>query len=165
MRWRIDIHCGLPTFASPLGIYPNPFKDAEAIFGDIGLMLTSWESYRGGVFILAGNDAGYFYNYSEMSKGFNSEFSVGFELGRFDAVGINPENFRAADLNGNYSKVYGSVGIPFTFDVMSIGVGVSRSTINKNYKIYGTSISLSAGLSVLGVIGAGYQPWGSFKLR
>jgi len=127
--------------------------------------LTARESDIAVVFILAGNDAGYFYNYSEMSKGFNSEFSVGFELGRFDAVGINPENFRAADLNGNYSKVYGSVGIPFTFDVMSIGVGVSRSTINKNYKIYGTSISLSAGLSVLGVIGAGYQPWGSFKLR
>jgi len=48
---------------------------------------------------------------------------------------------------------------------MSIGAGVSWSNVRANYNIYGTSVSLSAGLSVLGVIGAGYQPWGSFKLR
>lgn len=100
-----------------------------------------------------------------MSRGFNSEFSVGFELGRFDAVGINPNDFRAADLNGNYSKGYGAIGIPATFDILSVGAGFSWTNVRPGYNIYGTSVSLSAGLSVLGPISAGYQHWGSFKLK
>lgn len=156
---------GYPSFISPTGIYPNPFRGAEAVFGDIGVMFTALEADWGYVFVLAGKDMGYFYSYSEMSKGFNSEFSIGLELGRFDVVGINPSEFRAADLNGQYSKGYLSVGIPFTFDAMSIGAGVSWSNVRDNYLIYGTSVSVSLGMSVLGPIGLGYQHWGNFKLK
>jgi hypothetical protein len=90
---------------------------------------------------------------------------VGFEIGRFDAVGINPESFRATDLNGKYSKGYGAIGIFSTFDILSVGAGFSWSNVRAGYNIYGTSVSLSAGLSVLGPISLGYQHWGSFKLR
>lgn len=78
----------------------------------------------------------------------NNEVSTGGEIGKFDVSGIDPNEFRVADLQGPLTKVYASIGIPYTFDVVSVGTGVSWSTVRNNYQIFGTSVSMSAGLCV-----------------
>lgn len=153
---------GFPTFANPLGIYFNPFKGAEAAFGDIGMMLVGAERDLGGVFILAGNEAGYLYGYDELAGGVSTDGSIGGEIGRIDIYGIAAEKFESDFLRGEYFKGWTSVG-----EGISGGVGVAVSfpkVGNISITLVATSFQLGFGGTPFIIPVSGGYNHGNFNL-
>ncbi len=137
---KSPIIIGVPTFASPLGIYPNPFKGAVAAFGDAGVMLVGAERDFGGVFIMDGKDAGYFYGYDQLAGGASTDGTIGGEIGRVDIYGINANKFEAAFLEGEYFKGWFSVG-----QGVSGGISVAVSYPIEGVTIVATSFQFGFG--------------------
>jgi hypothetical protein len=150
---------GMPSLFSPLGIYPNPFKGAEAAFGDAGVMLVGAERDLGGIYILYGKDTGYFYGYDQLAGGFSIDGTIGGEIGRVDIYGIDELKFEAAFLEGEYFKGWVSAG-----EGISGGIGIAVSFPKDGVTLVATSFQFGLGGSPFVIPVSGGFNKGNFNL-
>lgn len=143
----------------------NPFYGMVAIGGDIGALFVAGEADPiGGLFVLAGKDAGKIFGYSELSE-FNvaAEGSAGTEFYIVDFSG-DADDFKAEYFFGARKKAWGNVGLqPGTY---GFGVGFTYSWTdvpNTQYRVRSFGYTAGFGLSPLPISG-GYNegiiiPW------
>ncbi len=127
----------------------NPFYKAEAISGDLGIVLGGTEYDGGGILVLAGNDAGKIIPYGEIGYiGIAPEVSTGLEFGRIDYTG-NVKNFTSNMLLGERTKIWGGIDVG-----PSLGAGVAwgKPIRNPNY-IISTTLSIGVGASPFAISG------------
>lgn len=123
------------------GMGPNPFLNAEAIYGDIGLILVGGGSDVGFVFVLAGDKIGTLYSFSEIGSAFGFELGGAIEIGRYDVIGLDPSKFNPTMLQGDFRR--GSL----SFYGLGGGLSFGKTKYEGNlYKVIGTSMQF--GISV-----------------
>jgi RHS repeat-associated protein len=123
-----------------MGLHPNLFFQADAIFADVGLSFIGIEGDIGFFFVLTGNNKGEFHFYYEGAGGGAPDASIGFEIGRVDVTGSN--DFELALLYGDREK-YWLTYSPYPF--VGIGSAVSYSQPNDSTKVFATSFQGSVG--------------------
>lgn len=143
-----------PIVPSPIGIpLFNPLFGAGAVSIDRGGNFVGVEKDVGIILVLQGDDMGEFITYDEFATGGGTGASYGGEITRYDFTAGN-ENIKLNMLQGKRHKVYGGVNF---YGVLGVGGAISRSEeIIDGYYIYGTTISLSAGISPF-LIDCGYN--------
>ncbi len=149
----------MKAYAAYLHTMPGILQGAVAVYGDIGAMLVGAERDFGGVFILAGSDAGTFYGYDELAGGISTDGSVGGEIGRYDIYGINPQDFKADFLKGEYFKGWLSVG-----QGIIAGLSMAVSFPIKGITLVATSIQMGIGATPFVVPFSGGYNKGIFNL-
>jgi hypothetical protein len=142
----------------------NPFYGAEAIFGDLGILISGGEYDKGLIFVLAGDNMGDVYKYTDIMAGVSTDLSFSGEIGRFDLIGLAPEAFLVKQLSGKYRKYFAGLsfigGLPF-----GVSGAYTKSYPYADYKtiyIRSWAIQFSLGYSVLGIFSGGIQ-WGSLE--
>jgi RHS repeat-associated protein len=146
-------HWGYHSFRKQLAAYirntryfggnsttPNPFCGAVAISGDIGGSLVGAEKDFGGIFIIAGEDAGEFVSFSELAGGAAPDGSVSVEFARIDFSG-NANVFKKDYLFGERTKGWFGAGL-----VLGGNVGFAISKVG-DYSVTATSVSIGVALS------------------
>jgi RHS repeat-associated protein len=130
----------------------NPFYKAEAISGDIGIVIGGTEFDGGAFMVLVGNDAGNILPYKEIGfMGLAPEVSGSIEFGRIDYTG-NPNVFKSEMLFGERTKVWGGIDVG-----ASLGAGVAWGKEKLyNSHIISTTFSFGAGVSPF-VISGGFN--------
>lgn len=100
-------NCGLadylrnsPFFGYGAGAVVNPFYNAEAIFSDMGVILSGAGKDAGSFFILTGLDKGKFISYSEIAGGVAPEMGGGVSVSWSYFRGNNPGWIIGTSLQG-----------------------------------------------------------------
>ncbi len=124
-----------------IGVHPNYFFGADAIFADLGVNFIGSEFDAGFFFVLNGANKGELHFYWEGAGGVAPDASVGAEIGRVDVIGASSE-FELNLLYGDREK-YWLTYSPYPY--VGIGGAISYSQPNDGMKVIGTSFQGSVG--------------------
>lgn len=105
-------------------------------------MFIGQEKDYGLMIILEGKDMGEIYIYDTFATGIGDELSISKEEGRIDAFGIDPSNFEAKDVAGEFYKAW--IGV-FTYEAAFFGMSVNFSFSFNEPFIMSTSFSAGFG--------------------
>lgn len=147
----------LPQLAFPYFMI-NPFFGADAIYGDLGVLLIAVEA--GYFFILSGDNRGDIIPFTEIGGGAGTEICVGTEIGRVDYFG--PGKFNVDYLFGDRNRFSASI-FPLG-QGLSLGAGVSRSAgLDNGGRVYSTSVNFSFGVTMPSWAGFNFNTGTTFR--
>jgi RHS repeat-associated protein len=145
-------------YSPVLGMAPNPFYMAEAIYIDGGFSIVGAEFDKGVFFMLTGNDKGVFKSFTEIAGGAATDISLGIEIGRIDISGSS-NDVSISDLYGIRDKLWVSVSTGNAG--LFIGGSLSWSS-SRGQTVTAGSVQIGGFISIFPVIFGGYNH-GSIK--